>query len=300
MILFAYGVSTLGDVGRAGWLRGLKIAAVAVVACAVSGMAVRLCPDWPRRILACLAAAAVLLLPGAAAQAATIAACALLGWLIGRDRVFPANPARAGKPNYWAGAPLAVFLLLLLLLPAAARQTGSREIAIFGGFYRAGSLVFGGGHVVLPLLRSEVVPPGWIGDGAFLAGYGAAQALPGPLFSFAGYLGTVIQGGSHAWTGGILGLLAIFLPGWLLVAGAYPYWTLLRSKGWVQAALGGANAAVVGLLLAALYRPLCTEGIHGAGDAAGAAVAVLLLGLVRVPPWAVVGLAAAAGQWLLR
>ena len=145
-----------------------------------------------------------------------------------------------------------------------------------------------------------MVRPGWISDASFLAGYGAAQALPGPLFSFAGYLGTVIQGGSHAWTGGILALLAIFLPGWLLVAGAYPYWNLLRSQGWVQAALGGANAAVVGILLAALYRPLCTEGIHGAGDAAAAVVAVLLLGFLRVPPWAVVGLAAAAGQWLLR
>lgn len=300
MILFAYGVTSLGDVGSAGWLHGLRIAALAVVACAVATMGVRLCPDWPRRILACAAAAAVLVLPGAASQACTIAASALVGWTILRDGRAPPQSAAPGKRRSWPAALLAVFLVLLVLLPVLARQTGDKRVAVFDGFYRAGSLVFGGGHVVLPLLRSEVVPRGWVGDGAFLAGYGAAQALPGPLFSFAGYLGTVIQSGPHAWMGGILALVAIFLPGWLLVAGAYPYWDLLRSKRWVQSALGGASAAVVGILLAALYRPLFTEGIRDARDAAAAVVAIVLLGKLRVPPWAVVLLSAAAGEWLLR
>jgi chromate transporter len=144
------------------------------------------------------------------------------------------------------------------------------------------------------------VSPGWISDSSFLAGYGAAQALPGPLFTFAGYLGTVIQSGSHAWTGGLLALCAIFLPGWLLVAGAYPFWHVLRAKGWIQSALGGANAAVVGILLAALYRPVGTEGIRDARDAVAALVAIVLLGKFRMPPWAVVGLAAAAGEWILK
>ncbi|HEY5078326.1 MAG TPA: chromate efflux transporter [Opitutaceae bacterium] len=300
MILFAYGVASLGDVASAGWLHGLRIAAVAVVACAVASMGVLLCPDWARRILACAAAAAVLLLPGAAVQAGTIAACALVGRMILRGKRPPPETAATPKRSPWPAASLAVFLLLLVSLPLLARQTGDKRVAVFDGFYRAGSLVFGGGHVVLPLLRSEVEPNGWIGDGAFLAGYGAAQAMPGPLFSFAGYLGTVIQAGAHAWMGGVLALIAIFLPGWLLVAGAFPYWDLLRSRGWVQAALGGANAAVVGILLAALYRPLFTEGIRDARDAAAAVVGIVLLGKLRVPPWAVVVLSAAAGEWLLR
>jgi chromate transporter len=270
MILFAYGVASLGDLRRAGWLHGLKLAAVAVVAQAVWAMAARLCPDWPRRILGIAAAAAALLVPGPACQAVVIA------------------------------ASLSLFVLLLLGLPVLARVSGGRAAAVFDGFYRAGSLVFGGGHVVLPLLRSEVVPPGWISDDAFLAGYGAAQALPGPLFTFAGYLGTVIQSGAHAWTGGVLALFAIFLPAWLLVGGAYPFWHLIRGKAWARAALDGANAAVVGLLLAALYRPVCTEGIRDVRDVAAAAAAIVLLATLRAPPWAVVLLMAAAGQWVLR
>jgi len=189
---------------------------------------------------------------------------------------------------------------LLAFLPVLARVTQVKPLAVFDSFYRAGSLVFGGGHVVLPLLRSEVVRPGWIGDDAFLAGYGAAQALPGPLFTFAAYLGTVIQGGSHAWTGGLLALFAIFLPGWLLVGGAYPFWHLIRGMAWARAALRGADAAVVGLLLAALYRPVCTEGIRDARDVAAALAAAFLLGKLRTPPWAVVLLMAALGQWALR
>jgi chromate transporter len=302
MVLFAYGVSSLGDLSHAGWLRGLKLAAVAVVARAVWTMAATLCPDWPRRIVAALATAAVLLLPGALSQIGVIAACALAGWLF-----LPGDtPERNGSPVLGrrhigaAASFLVLFGLLLGLLPVAARLTGDRPVLMFDSFYRAGSLVFGGGHVVLPLLRSEVVPRGWVSDSAFLAGYGAVQALPGPLFTFAGYLGTLIQVGPNSWAGGLLALLAIFLPGWLLVAGASPFWHILRHKAWAQGALRGANAAVVGLLLAALYRPLVTESVTDARDAGAAVASLVLLGVFRVPAWAVVALMAAVGQWLLR
>jgi chromate transporter len=197
-------------------------------------------------------------------------------------------------------ASLLLFGLLLVGLPVLARISSDRDLAVFDGFYRAGSLVFGGGHVVLPLLRSEVVPRGWISDGAFLAGYGAAQAVPGPLFTFAAYLGTVIRPGPRAWAGGLMALFAIYLPGWLLVGGAYPFWHVIRSKSWARAALNGADAAVVGILLAALYRPLCVEAIGNLGDAAAAATAIVLLARYRAPPWAVVAMMAAAGQWILR
>jgi chromate transporter len=303
MILFAYGVASLGDVSHAGWLHGLKLAAVAVVAQAVWGMGTRLCPDWPRRILGAAAAAAVLLLPGAPSQIGAIAACAFAGWLCYRGGATRQESHAGGltRRHLWAAASLLLFGLLLVGLPVLARISGDRDVAVFDGFYRAGSLVFGGGHVVLPLLRSEVVPRGWISDGAFLAGYGAAQAVPGPLFTFAAYLGTVIfRSGPHAWAGGILALFAIYLPAWLVVGGAYPFWHAIRAKSRAQGALNGADAAVVGILLAALYRPVCAESIGNAGDAAAAAAAIVLLARFRVPPWAVVALMAAAGQWVLR
>lgn len=198
-----------------------------------------------------------------------------------------------------AVAALFIFGFLLFAPAIVASATGSRDIAVFDGFYRSGALVFGGGHVVLPLLRAEVVPPGWVSDDAFLAGYGAAQAVPGPLFSFAGYLGAVIYKGPAAWLGGLGCLLAVFLPGWLIIAGALPFWHRLRSRSWAQAGLRGASAAVVGILLAALYSPVSTEGIRDARDVATAIFAFLLLHVWRVPPILVVALCAAAGQWLL-
>ncbi len=301
MILFAYGVGSMGDLHRAGWLHGLKLAAVAVVALAVWRMSLGLCPDWPRRILAGAAAVLVLVVPGPASQIGAIAGCAVLGWCLLRNG--GAASASAGEPSArsrgWALAALALFAFLLAALPVLARSSGSRSIAVFEGFYRAGSLVFGGGHVVLPLLRSAVVPPGWVSDDAFLAGYGAVQAMPGPLFTFAAYLGTMIRQGSQAWIGGVVALMAIYLPGWLLMAGAYPFWHEVRAKGWAQTAIQGANAAVVGILLAALYRPVATESVRNAWDVAAVAGAVVLL-VVRVPPWAVVALMAALGQWALR
>ena len=188
--------------------------------------------------------------------------------------------------------------VLLLVLPALAAATGQKEIAVFDGFYRAGSLVFGGGHVVLPLLRAELVPVGWLGDDAFLAGYGAAQAVPGPLFTFAAYLGAVIHGGPQAWIGGLWALLAIFLPAWLLIGGALPFWDILRSRVWTQAALRGANAAVVGVLLAALYNPVWREGVRGPLDVAVGLAAYVALEFWRAPAWAVVAGMAACGAFI--
>ena len=301
MILFASGVARLGDLRTAGWLHGLKLAAVAVVAQAVWTMGRKLCPDPARIALALAGAALVLLRPGAVAQIGAIAGGSAIGWWLYRREVSATPGAAAGRiarQHFWAAATLAAFAALLLLLPAVAAASGRKSLLVFDSFYRAGSLVFGGGHVILPLLRAEVVPPGWIGDDAFLAGYGAAQAVPGPLFTFAAYLGTIIAGGRHAWLGGLGCLFAIFLPAWMLIGGALPFWHLLRGKAWAQAALRGANAAVVGVLLAALYRPVWQEGVTNLRDVAAVAGALALLEIWRVAPWLVVILAAAAGQWL--
>jgi chromate transporter len=301
MIAFAYGVAALGDLKGAGWLHGLKLAAVAVVAQAVWAMGEKLCPDRPRLTLCLVTAAFTLLVPGALGQIGAIAFGALVGvWLY---HGLPAPPEPATTPHarghVAAVAALVSFAALLVVPRLVMPATKSPTPEVFEAFYRPGALVFGGGHVVLPLLREAVVPKGWLSDDAFLAGYGAAQAVPGPLFSFAGYLGTVLTGGRHAWLGGIFCLFAIFLPSWLLIGGAVPFWHRIRAKAWMQAALRGTNAAVVGVLLAALYAPVMTEAIAGAADVAAALMAFGLLALWKVPPWAVVVLAAAAGQWAL-
>lgn len=300
MILFAYGVIVLGDLRAAGWLHGLKVAAVAVVAQAVWGMGRRLCPDAVRIVLALTAAAVLLLVPNATIQVGVIVVGAAVGWLAYRHEVSTGQMVANGlaRSHLWAAGVLGTCGALLVALPLVATATGSEPLAIFDSFYRAGSLVFGGGHVILPMLRAEVVPPGWIADDLFLAGYGAAQAVPGPLFTFAAYLGTVIRGGETAWLGGVGCLLAIFLPAWMLIGGALPFWHVLRDRAWAQAALRGANAAVVGVLLAALYNPVWTEGIGGWPDIAAAAVAFMVLERRFAPPWLVVILAAAVGPWL--
>jgi chromate transporter len=300
MILFGYGVSVLGDLHGAGWLHGLKLAAVAVVAQAVWGMGHKLCPDRTRLTVGLLAAALLLVFPGALTQIGVIAGGAAIGWWLYRKSIVPVitTEKTSFKNHYWAIAALALFALLLVLLPWLASVTRLKSIAVFDSFYRAGSLVFGGGHVVLPLLRAEVVPPGWLSDDTFLAGYGAAQALPGPLFTFSAYLGTVMQTGSHAWLLGTWCLIAVFLPGWLLIGGALPFWHQLRSKTWTQAALQGANAAVVGLLLAALYNPVWIEGIRNVRDFMVALVAFTLLQVWNVAPWMVVLVTALVGEWM--
>ncbi len=299
MIGFAYGVGTLGHLETAGWLRGLKVAAVAVVAQAVWLMSRTLCPDWPRRTLAVAGAAIVLWLPFAWSQVLVIAVGGMIGWLAFRAADSAPQVAPTVIDRRAGTVCLVVFFLLLGLLPLLAQTTASPWLEIFDRFYRAGSLVFGGGHVILPLLEREVVAPGWLTHDQFLAGYGAAQAVPGPLFTLSGYLGAVMAHGPGGVLGGVWALLAIFLPAFLLVAGALPFWQKLRHQSAAQAALRGTNAAVVGVLLAAFYHPVWTSGITGGrslGLAAGALGALLSQ---KIPVWCVVLGCAAAGAWLL-
>ena len=301
LILFAYGVSSVGDLHSAGWLHGLKLAAVAVVAQAVWRMGRTLCPDRARLTLTLLGAVIVLTAPLALTQVGVIAGAAVCGWLIYRTTMNNSaeSAGRIARHHWWAAATLFVFATLLITLPLLAATTHVKALAAFDSFYRSGSLVFGGGHVVLPLLRAEVVPPGWVSDNVFLAGYGAAQAVPGPLFTFSAYLGTMIFSGPHAWLGGLLCLFAIFLPAWMLIGGALPFWHLLRAKAATQAALRGANAGVVGVLLAALYNPVWIQAVTSPRDVADVIVAFALLECWRLPAWLIVLLSAAAGQWLL-
>jgi len=297
---FALGVARLGPVGDAGWLQGLKAAAVAVVAQAVWSMAVKLCPDRPRTTLALGAAAVLLLLPTAWGQVAVIALGASLGWWwFRREGAVPA-PAIPASGNRRTGALcLGAFFVLLAGLPVVAGLTGNPWLAVFDRFYRVGSLVFGGGHVILPLLEREVVAPGWLTHDQFLAGYGAAQALPGPLFTLCAYLGALLRVGPGGWLGALWAVVAIFLPSVLLVAGSLPFWQQIRSRPGAQAALRGANATVVGVLLAALYQPVWTSGILGVGSLALAVAAFASLQVWKLPPWVVVIAAAGLGQAFL-
>lgn len=302
MIGFAYGVAQAADIEGAGWLHGLKLAAVAVVAQAVWGMGRKLCTDRTRLSLCVGSAAVLLLIPGAIAQLGAIAFGGVVGWWRYRGTIAVGSQQTGvdnARGHVAAVGALVAFLFLLLVLPPLASATGSRDLGVFDAFYRSGSLVFGGGHVVLPLLRAEIVPRGWLTDGQFLAGYGAAQALPGPMFAFASYLGTAMGTSGPSWPDGLWCLLAIFLPAWLLVGGALPFWHRLRAKRWAQAALAGANAAVVGVLLAALYDPIFTESVRGARDVVAALVAFGLLEQWKAPPWLVVAVSAVAGPWLL-
>ncbi len=299
LVAFGYGVTAFHDVIPLGALHGLKVVAVAVVAQAVWGMARNLCPDPPRATVAVLAAGVVLAAPGPLAQVAVIVAGGLAGLAVSRTEAETGH-AGLGVPVGRGTALVALGLFAVLLggLPLAAGHWPSQALALADSFYRSGSLVFGGGHVVLPLLRAEVVPPGWVSDDSFLAGYGAAQAVPGPLFTFSAYLGTVAGPAPHGWLGALICLVAIFLPSFLLVTGALPFWDALRHEHAVRRALTGVNAAVVGLLLAALYNPVWTSAIHAPGDFALALGAFLLLALWKVPPWLVVVLSAAGGWGL--
>lgn len=289
LILFALGIASYGDAMPAGVLHGLKVVAVAVVAQAVWGMARTLCPDVPRLSIMVAATCCVLLVPSAWGQVGVIIAAALIGLV-----AFRPQPGTAHEPLpisirrrtglLW----LALFCALLLGLPLLASLFPSPLLAMVDAFYRAGSLVFGGGHVVLPLLQAEVVPTGWVDGDAFLAGYGAAQAVPGPLFTFAAFLGASMNQAPGGWLGGLVALLAIFLPSFLLVLGALPFWEQLRRNRRTQAALMGVNAAVVGLLLAALYQPVWTSAIHRPEDFGLALVALTALLFWKLPPWLVV------------
>jgi chromate transporter len=295
MTLFAYGAPFAERFGL-GWLQGVKAVAVAVVALATLNMAKSLAPDRCRASLAVGAAIVALAAPSTIGQVAAIACGALVGLaLLRQGEVAPAPVSLAAPPASVGLAALVVFFALLIVLPVAAAATHKHPLELFDVFYRTGSLVFGGGHVVLPLLQAAVTPPGWIDESTFLAGYGAAQAIPGPLFSFAAYLGAAMRPAPSGVVGAILCLAAIYLPSFLLIVGALPFWATLRSWPQAQAALRGVNASVVGLLIAAFYRPVWTAGIASAGDYAIAIAAFVLLFAWRTPPWAVVVLGALAG-----
>jgi len=301
LIAFGYGVSEIGDVSEADWLHGLKIAAVAIVALAVWSMARSLAPDKERATIAVAAAIVVLSWETAFAQVAVIAVAGVIGWRMFRDLPPPADSSLPSPVGRNAGVfALAVFFILLAGLPVLAFVAGSHPLDVVDSFYRSGSLVFGGGHVVLPLLEREVVAPGWVSQDDFLAGYGAAQAVPGPLFTFSTYLGTVMKPEPNGAAGGFLALGAIFLPSFLLIIGGMPLWGLLRSKPAFQASLRGVNAAVVGLLLAALYTPVWTSAIVDASDFAIGMACFGLLAFWKAPPWAVVVFAAAATETVAR
>jgi chromate transporter len=295
MLLVALGLSRHGQWLPAGALHGLMLVSVAVVAHAVWGMAKSLCPDWPRQAMMILATAVALRWPGVAVQLLVIPGAALIGmaWLRPASASDSVGPGRSTSRRL-GSVYLLLFLALLALLPLLAAAWHVPWLAQFDVFYRVGSLVFGGGHVVLPLLQSAVVEPGWVDAQMFLAGYGAAQALPGPLFTFAAFLGAAM-----AEPGGMLGallcLVAIFLPSFLLVLGALPFWEGLRRQRRLRTALAGVNAAVVGLLLAALIHPIGSETIVGLLDIALVALAFLVLRSGRVPPWALVLLGALGG-----
>jgi chromate transporter len=296
LVVFAYFVEALGGALGSGWLHGLKVVAVAVVAQAVLSMMRALAPDRERATLATIAAVLVLAIPSTWGQIGAIVLGGVAGLVLFR-KAAPADHVALPHPvGRTAGAlALVVFFVLLVGLPVLAAAVPSQSLTVFEAFYRAGSLVFGGGHVVLPLLQASVVPPGWVTNDAFLAGYGAAQAVPGPLFTFAAYLGAVMGPQPNGWAGASLCLIAVFVPSFLLVIGALPFWDELRRRRWAQSALTGVNAAVVGLLLAALYNPVWTAGITSAADFALAVAAFLLLFMWQTPPWLVVVLSAAGG-----
>ena len=319
LIALALGLAQAGDALPAGVLHGLKLAAVAVVAQAVWGMARALCQGAVRATLMVAAAVAVLWLPGLAMQFAVLAGAAAVGLWRLRAQAAPGLTAVTGPSAAPADAPgaadpgdlrvpvsmrtavvcLAIFTALLLALPLAASLLRDPALAQFDAFYRAGALVFGGGHVVLPLLEAEVVASAWVPEAVFLAGYGLAQAVPGPLFTFAAFLGASMSTGPAGWAGGLLCLVAVFLPGLLLVLGTLPFWAVLRRQVAAQAALAGLNAAVVGWLLAALFQPVWSAAAQGPKDISVVLLALLALTVWKTPPWAVV-LGCGALGWALQ
>lgn len=299
LILFALGISSYGDVIPSGALHGLNVVAVAVVAQAVWGMARNLCTDGLRVTIMAVAACAVLLAPSAWGQVGVIVAAGIAGRLLFKPaQVIKHDPLRLTLSRRAGLVWLSLFFTLLVGLPIVAKTLPNQTMAVVDAFYRVGSLVFGGGHVVLPLLQAEVVPLGWVSNETFLAGYGAAQAVPGPLFTFAAFLGASMNTAPTAWIGAIVCLLAIFTPSFLLVAGAMPFWEQLRRNKGTQAALAGVNAAVVGLLLAALYDPVWTSAILQPQDFGLALVALIALMFWKLPPWLVV-VGCGVGGWLL-
>jgi len=301
LIAFAYGIGVVGAASGAGWLHGLKLVAVPVVALALWGMARTLCPDRERATLAILTAIVALTWPTAAGQVLPIAAAGFVGWWFFPPENAPsALHIRVPISKRIGTVCWIVFFGLLLVLPLIRQMISSEALAVFDSFYRAGALVFGGGHVVLPLLQAGVVAPGWVTSEQFVAGYGAAQAVPGPLFTFSAYLGFVMQPEPNGLRGAVLALIAIFLPGILMTAGSLPFWDLLRTRASFQSAIRGVNAAVVGLLLAAFYNPVWTSAIFKPIDFGLALLSFGLLAFWKLPPWLVVVLTAVGGEVIAR
>lgn len=296
MVAFAYGASWFaGPIGE-GLLTGLKIVAVAIVAQAVWGMARTLTPDRPRAGIAVIALLTTMLMVGSVGQIAAILIGALGGLIFCRAAVEDRPDMLHFPVRRSAGiTSLAVFAALLIGTPIIAAATGLGGVALFDAFYRAGALVFGGGHVVLPLLQAGVVDPGWVTNAQFLAGYGVAQAVPGPLFTFAGYLGAIADTGPGGIWGALIALIAVFLPGFLLLLGVLPFWNTFRRHAWAQAVMRGASAAVVGILAAALYSPVFTTAVTDAGSFCLAVICFVLLVSWKLPPWVVVLVGAAGG-----
>lgn len=299
LVAFAYGAGALDSPIGTGVLHGLKLVAVAIVAQAIWGMARSLCPDRERASIAALSALIILFSPSSLAQISAI----IMGGVVGAWLCRDGQPIAAGHMpmpvSRTAGLiALTLFFALLAGLPLLQSMAASQALALFDAFYRSGALVFGGGHVVLPLLRQAFVTPGWVSDDTFLAGYGAAQAIPGPLFSFAAYLGTVVGPAPHGLAGAALGLIGIFLPGILILLGTLPFWENFRRHPSAQATMRGINAAVVGLLGAALYNPLWTSSVKTPGDFGVALVGFVLLMAWRAPPLVVVIVCALGGAAL--
>jgi chromate transporter len=301
LVLFAYGASALeGEIGS-GFLHGLKLVAVAIVAQAVWGMARTLCPDRERASIAVVAALVILLSSSSVAQIGAIVFGGIAGlWLCPTPSVTPSDQGHMSVPvSRRAGlVALTAFFLLLAGLPILGNPTHSQAVALFEAFYRSGALVFGGGHVVLPLLREATVAQGWVTDDVFLAGYGAAQAVPGPLFTFAAYLGAVMEPPPNGLAGATISLVAIFVPGILALVAALPFWETFRKRARAQAAMRGVNAAVVGLLGATLYNPVWTTSVHGPADFGIALVGFVLLMVWEAPPLVVVAVSAIGGVTL--
>jgi len=297
LVLFAYGASALSGAAGAGLLHGLKLVAVAIVAQAVWGMARTLCPDRERASIALVVALIILFSTSSIAQIGAIALGGIAGLLLCRGNLPTAVGHHIAMPvSRTAGlVSLAIFFVLLAGLPIVRSLGGSQGVALFEAFYRSGALEFGGGHVVLPLLRQAFVTPGWVSDSTFLAGYGAAQAVPGPLFTFAAYLGTVVTPSPHGVLGAALGLVGIFLPGVLILLGTLPFWDKFRKRPDAQAIMRGVNAAVVGLLGAALYKPVWTTSVNAPGDFGVALIGFVLLTVWRAPPLLVVIVSALGG-----
>jgi len=296
LILFGLGVSSFPHELSHSLLHGLKIVAVSVVALAIWQMAVKLCPDKKRASIAILAALIVVMLNSAWAQIGVIILGGICGWLFLKSTTeLPHSPVKFPISKKAGVAFLTVFFGLLLILPMAARNSDLQAVRYFDSFFRAGSLVFGGGHVVLPLLQSEVIPAGWVTKETFMAGYGAAQAVPGPLFTFSAYIGAASQAEPSGWLGAVICLFAAFVPSFLLIFGALPFWEQLRSYEKVRNSLLGINAAVVGLLAAAFYNPVWTSAIFSVKDFMLALGAFLLLAFAKAPAWAVVLLSAVVG-----